>query len=236
MLCRIADLLTEVPEADGLAVRCKEYMIESKDCADIIIRTELYAEKEYFSSITKDELAYLESGRQFCVRLLDFDGFYLHSSSVALDGKAYLFSGPCGMGKSTHSRLWKQYFGDDVQLFNDDKPALRYIDGTWYAYGTPWCGKDGINKNIKVPLAGICFLKQAPENRIRQLSKQEALSKILPQTIYRFSKVERINLLLNHLDKLLQQIPVFELENRPELEAVKLSYETMSHKAEEMGL
>lgn len=46
-----------------------------------------------------------------------------------------------------------------MQVFNDDKPALRRLDGRWYAYGTPWCGKDGINLNQKWPLGGICFLE-----------------------------------------------------------------------------
>ena len=160
----------------------------------------------------------------------------LHASAVELDGRAYLFSGPCGMGKSTHTRLWQQTFGSAAQVFNDDKPALRCVDGKWYAYGTPWCGKDGININMKVPLAGICFLKQAPENRIRHLSPVEAVQKIISQTRRKFAQVENLDLMLRHVEKLAFEIPVFELENRPESEAALLSYETMRRKAEEIGL
>ena len=43
---------------------------------------------------------------------------------------------------------------------------MLIIDGKAYAYGTPWCGKDGINQNKKVPLQGICFLIQSKENNI----------------------------------------------------------------------
>ncbi|MBE6991229.1 MAG: hypothetical protein E7430_01440 [Ruminococcaceae bacterium] len=160
----------------------------------------------------------------------------LHSSAVALDGKGYLFSGPCGMGKSTHTRLWQSVFGDEAKVFNDDKPALRRLDGKWFAYGTPWCGKDHININMKVPLAGICFLKQSDENKIRRLTPQEATPLVISQTMRKFKQVEYLNLMLSHVDKLVREIPIFELENRPEPEAAILSHETMLKAAIEAGL
>ena len=155
-----------------------------------------------------------------------YNGLMLHASAAALGGRAYLFSGPCGRGKSTHTRLWQQTFGEAVQVFNDDKPALRRLDGRWYAYGTPWCGKDGINKNEKWPLAGICFLKQAKQNRIQRLTPAEALPLLLGQTTYRL-RPENMSLLLTHVDRLLREVPVYELENTPTESATRLSYETM---------
>ena len=147
-----------------------------------------------------------------------------------------MFSADSGVGKSTHTKIWQQVFGADAKVFNDDKTPLRRLDGTWYAYGAPWCGKDNININMKVPVAGICFLKQASENRIRRLTQTEAITRIVSQTIRKFKTVERMDLMLSHVGKLVQQIPVFELENRPEPEAALLSYETMRKAAEELGL
>lgn len=164
-----------------------------------------------------------------------YNGLMLHASAAALGGRAYLFSGPCGRGKSTHTRLWQQTFGEAVQVFNDDKPALRRLDGRWYAYGTPWCGKDGINLNQKWPLGGICFLGKSQENRIRRLPAAEALPLILAQTTYRLPP-QYMELLLASLDSLLREIPVFLLENRPEEAAARLSFETMRRAAEEEGL
>lgn len=163
-----------------------------------------------------------------------YNGLMLHASAAALGGRACLFSGPCGRGKSTHTRLWQQTFGEAVQVFNDDKPALRRLDGRWYAYGTPWCGKDGINLNQKWPLGGICFLEKSQENRIRRLPAAEALPLILAQTTYRLQP-HSMELLLASLDSLLREIPVFLLENRPEEAAARLSFETM-RRAEEEGL
>ena len=234
MLCNIAELLTEVPAAGGMASRCRDYLAPDAGAANIIIVQEGYR-PDSWPGQDETMVAYMESGMQFYWGLLRFGGLMLHASAVALEGRAYLFSGPCGRGKSTHTRLWQSTFGDAVQVFNDDKPALRRLDGRWYAYGTPWCGKDGINLNQKWPLGGICFLEQAQENRIRRLSAAEALPLVLAQTTYRLQP-QSMELLLASLDKLLREIPVFLLENRPEAAAARLSFETMRRAAEEEGL
>lgn len=236
MLCKIAGLITDVPAAGGLAPRCQDYLWSSTEGADIIIRSEFYEPHRYDPPLTETTLAYMESARLFYRELVKFGGFYLHSSAVVREGKAYLFSGNPGAGKSTHTRLWLATFGGDTRVINDDKPALRCIDGVWYAYGTPWCGKDGININERAPVAGVCFLKKAPVNRIRRLSSMEAMQRILTQTIYKFQTEAVLDQMVGHLDSFLRQIPVYELENRPEPEAAQLSFETMYHGAQEVGL
>ena len=235
MLCKIADLITEVPAAGGMAPRCREYLWDSAEKPDIIITEDQY-HPENWPELSAEDMIYMESGFRFNGNLLLYNGLMLHSSAVAYEGKVYLFSGPCGTGKSTHTRLWQSVFGDDAQVINDDKPALRCIDGTWYAYGTPWCGKNGINQNKKAPIAGICFLKQAPHNRIRRLNAFEATQKIMAQTIHRFHSAQMLDLMLGHLENLVQMIPVYELENLPEPDAARLSYETMCHGTQEAGL
>ena len=227
MICKIADLLVEVPEADGLAVRCAPYRWEAEKNAQpqIVIQTSQY-HPEVYPGVSGEMVAYIESGRLFHRMLPQFYGMMLHASAVAVEGGAYLFSAACGVGKSTHTILWKQMLGDRAVIFNDDKPSMRLLDETWYAYGTPWCGKDGINVNMRVPLAGICFLKQSDENRITRLSKKEAVFHLLEQTMHglREKSVDRI---LTLLPQMIDRVPMFVLENRPELAAAELSYETM---------
>lgn len=232
MLCRIAELLVEVPEAYGMGARCTEYACQEASEPDFVIKSEAY-NKDNWPGLSENDVAYMDSGVMFYVNLLQRNGMMLHASAVEMDGKAYLFSGQCGAGKSTHTRLWQSTFGDKAQVFNDDKPALRYMDGRWYAYGTPWSGKDGINQNKKVPLAGICFLVQSKQNKIRRLSAPEAVTKIVEQTLFRFRSPKNLERMLTQMDSLVRKIPVFELENRPEPEAAWLSYETMRRAAEE---
>lgn len=234
MLCKIADLITDVPDTGGLAPRCLDYRYSGMQMPDIVIREERYRRGHYDPRLSENTVAYMEAAYQFYLELVNFSGFYLHASAVVKDGKAYLFSGPSRAGKSTHGRLWQQEF--DAYVINDDKPALRLLDGTWYAYGTPWCGKDGINRNEKVPVAGLCFLKKAPENRIRRLDLQEAMRKILSQTIYKFTQAEQLDKMLGLVEQFLRKIPVYELENVPEPTAAQLSCETLNRGAEEAGL
>lgn len=234
MLYKITDLIVDIPAEGGIASLCREYETTEKAEPDIVIKPEEYDYSRYSGNIRKESICYIESGRQMYKNLLAFDGFYLHSSAVELDGMAYLFSGPSGMGKSTHTRLWQSVFGKAAQVFNDDKPALRRIDGRWYAYGTPWCGKDRINQNKKVPLAGICFLKRGEENKIRRLSAKEALPLLLSQTIHKLQDSKSLDLLLNNVNYLLKEIPVFELENLPVEDAARLSHRTMLEASKEV--
>ncbi len=234
MLYKIADLIVEIPEEGGVASPCRNYELNKKHEPDIVIRPEEYDYSRYPKKLSEESVCYMESGRQMYNELLKFGGFYLHSSAVELDGKAYLFSGPSGMGKSTHTRLWQSVFGEAAQVFNDDKPALRRIDGKWYAYGTPWCGKDRINQNKKVPLAGICFLKRGEENKIRRLDPKEAFALLMSQTIRKFRQAENLDLLLESINFLLKEIPIFELENKPVEEAARLSHKTMLEASKEV--
>ena len=236
MLCKIADLIAEVPAAGGLAPRCEAYLWETAAPADIVIRQEEYRGERYDPRLRFEMLAYMESAYQFYLKLVEYSGFYLHSSAVLLDGRVYLFSGPCRAGKSTHTRLWQQTFGPEARVTNDDKPAIRLVDGKWIAYGTPWCGKDGININASAPVAGVCFLKKAPHNAIRKLPPIEAAQKLLSQTIRKFETADKLDLLLVLLNRFLAEVPVYELENLPEPAAARLSYETMRKGAQEAGL
>ena len=234
MLCRIADLYFELPEAGGLAPRCREYLCEAGE--DILsIREEDYL-LDLWPQLSYEMACYFESGYQFFLHLISKNGLVLHASAVQWGKRAYLFSAASGMGKSTHTQLWQQLYGEAAQVFNDDKPALRLVDDRWYAYGTPWCGKDGINQNKKVPLAGICFLQRGQENRIRRLSSAEALPYVTSQTTWRLNSREEMECLLSSVEKLVERIPICLLECTPDIQAAQLSSETMQQLADKAGL
>ena len=55
---------------------------------------------------TESDAQYFAFSFLFAREVLAFDGYYLHSSSVILDGKAYLFTATSGTGKSTHTEKW----------------------------------------------------------------------------------------------------------------------------------
>lgn len=181
--------------------------------------------KEKYPHLTMNEWEYIQTGFAFYRDILDYGGFGLHSSAVALDNRAALFSGPCGTGKSTHAGLWRQAFGQErAVIINDDKPALRLDNGAFYACGTPWSGKSALNANIRVPLGAIVFLRQAKENHIRRLNSKEAIRMLIYQSLRPGSHMDKMNKLLTLIDALLRQTAVYQLDCNISLEAVELAY------------
>lgn len=237
MLYKIADLFVDVPETGGIAPRLKDYLWEGKPDAEVIEIKEEYYVPEDWPGVPYEFMCFNEAGAQFFSWLLEYNGMMLHSAAIGWKGRAYLFSAPSGTGKSTHREMWQQLYGEDsVVAFNDDRPPIRFVDGCWYAYGAPWCGKTGTNKNVKFPLAGICFLQRGPENRIRKATPSEAISYLTGQTIHKQLNGQQAETLFRNMDSLIKTIPMFVLECTPTLEAAKLSSETMSKAADEAGL
>lgn len=193
----------------------------------MIIRSDWQALQKAQPHLSDEDCEYLSTGGSFYRQLLKFDGMLLHASAVVVDGYAYLFSAPCGTGKSTHTKLWLRLFGDRAYILNDDKPALRFEDGVWYAYGTPWSGKHDISANVRVPVAGICFLHQAAENTIRPFGGPKAIFSLLEQTA-RPAGAQLRGQLMALLDKLLTCLPVWEMGCTMALEAAEVSYNAMS--------
>lgn len=226
MRCKIADLIVEIPELGDMPSRCTDYLYSGTEEADIVIKGEDY-NFTLRPEASRDMTVYMQSGALFYRGLLCHNGIMLHSSALEYKGRAYLFSGPSGVGKSTHVRLWQESF-EDVSVINDDKPALRLIDGVWYAYGTPWSGKHGININKRVPLGGICFIERGNKNSIRAFSIKDAIVNIIGQTTRRKLKREQMELLLSNIERLIQDVPIYCLECLPDRAAAILSHNTMT--------
>jgi hypothetical protein len=151
----------------------------------------------------------------------------LHSSCVVVDGKAYLFTAPSGTGKSTHTELWLKQFGERAYILNDDKPALRMENGIWYAFGTPWSGKYDISRNERVPVAGIAVLSRSVENSIVRYSGFPAITAILDQMIRPAGEEYRTKI-LEILDGLMTDIPVWKLNCNMNPDAALVAYRAMS--------
>lgn len=177
--------------------------------------------------LTDDELELMYTAQLFYIELLRFGGFMLHSSAVALDNKAYLFSAPSGTGKSTHTGLWLDCFGKRAVIINDDKPAIRKVGDEILAYGTPWSGKSDLNENVGVSLQGICVLSRSETNFIEPLDECQAVFDILNQTL-RPEVAEEMDILLTLLDETIRNVPVWKMGCNISVEAAKMAYEKMS--------
>lgn len=121
-----------------------------------------------------------------CRRIADilpkYDRILFHGSSLAIDGNGVLFTAKSGTGKSTHTGLWRQVFGDRVKMINDDKPFLEVREDGVFVHGTPWRGKHRLGENLSAPLKAIVFVTRGQENRIDPISPRELFPLLLQQT------------------------------------------------------
>lgn len=185
-------------------------------------------QRERLPDVSDEIHEYMGTGTAFYKKMLAFDGIMLHASAVAVDGYAYLFSASSGTGKSTHTSFWQELLGKDrAVIINDDKPAIRKVDGVYYAFGTPFSGKHDISVNCGFPVKGICFIRRGETNRIRYIDKSNAVGSLFYQTI-RPSEDENMELLCANVDGILRNISFYELECLPNIDAARLSYKIMS--------
>lgn len=207
------------------------YEIEKAGEPDILIRSAAWYLKQAQPEMDEETCEYIATGVSFYRQLPKHNALIIHSSAVMMDGYAYLFSAPCGTGKSTHTSLWQEAFGADrAQILNDDKPALRFEDGRWYAYGTPWSGKTSLNINQRVPVGGICILSRGETNEIVPYGGIRATTELLEQTT-RYGKEEYCGKLLELMDSLITNVPVWKLKCNPTTEAALVSHKAMSEEA-----
>lgn len=149
----------------------------------------------------------------------------VHASVVMCsdDGKAYMFMGRSGTGKSTHSRLWLDTFAD-CSLLNDDCPLIipGPAAGRYTVCGTPWSGKTHCWRDASLPLGGIARLRQAPANSFRPLSGVEAFVAFIPGMSVMTADSALYSLASSTALDLTAAVPVGILSCLPDADAARL--------------
>ena len=177
----------------------------------------------YYSDGYLEELAIY---RKIAEQMINYDTILFHGSVVAVDGAGYLFTAKSGTGKSTHTRLWREYFGDRAVMVNDDKPLLHIADSGVIAYGTPYNGKHRLGANISVPLKAICILTRAADNHIEPITREQAYTMLLQQ-VYRPADMLKMAKTLELVDRLADGVKLYRLSCNMDISAAKVAYEGM---------
>jgi hypothetical protein len=139
--------------------------------------------------------------------LLEERGFLLHAATITRNGRAFVFTGRSGAGKSTIASI-----APEDCVLTDEISLVRLFDGEWHAFGTPFWGEfRGMGSNRRVPLAGIYQLVQAKKNYAQQLEPAAALRALLPNILFFSSETHRTKQLLDILTGLVGQLAVFRL-------------------------
>lgn len=236
---KIADKVIEVTSLhEKVHNYCKDYA--SDEVADFLVSTtqediDFEAQREIIcaeregreplksSDDYREELAVY---RKIAEKMPDYNTVLFHGSVIAVDGQGFLFIAKSGTGKSTHTRLWREYFGDKAIMVNDDKPLLKITDNGVIAYGTPYNGKHQLGCNMSVPLKALCILTRGEKNSIVRIEKSDAYAMLLQQ-VYRPIKTLQMAKTLRLIDELAVNVELYRLTCNMDIEAAEVAFNGM---------
>ena len=140
-------------------------------------------------------------------------GFLMHSASAIRNGKAFLFAGVSGAGKTTISRLAPP----DVRLLTDEISYVRRQESGYVAFGTPFTGELAkLGENVSAPLAALYLLAQGPENRIDPVAPAEAARSFLANVLFFAKDEELVQSTFHSAFEFVNRVPVFRLTFVPD--------------------
>ncbi len=151
----------------------------------------------------------------------------LHASATLKDGRAHLFIGKSGTGKSTHSRMWLEAF-PDTELLNDDHPVVRrHESGEVIAYGSPWSGKTPCYRNLSAPLRDIVRIKHAKYNKLTHLSPLRGYASVMTSCTGAQWCQELSAAKVKSLESIITSVGCYEMECLPNNDAARCCYESL---------
>ena len=177
-------------------------------------------------NFSDDYLETLAVYRKIADKMIDYDTVLFHGSVIAVDGIGYLFTAKSGTGKSTHTRLWRELFGERAVMVNDDKPLIKVSENGIMVYGTPWDGKHRLSTNISVPLKSVCVLERSEENRIEKVTA-DSVYNMLVQQVYRPQNPQKLLKTLQLIDVLSENVGLYRLGCNMDISAAETAYKAM---------
>lgn len=239
---RIAGKVTEVqPLFESTEVYCSRYLCDAQPEFSVsVTKEDLLFEQHMLDVEAREEGMKLRKftdpflertaiQRKIADELVKHNTLLLHGSTIGVDGEAYLFTATCGTGKSTHTRLWREVFGERAVMINDDKPFLQIGDTGVIAHGAPWSGKHGLDTNISLPLKGICILHRGAENVITRMTPEEAIPMLLHQSHAPVDLCAQKRV-VSLVKKLAETVPLWQMHCTKSPDAAYVSYHAMSGK------
>jgi len=154
-------------------------------------------------------------------RLAREGSFELHACGVQVKGRAVLFCGKSGAGKTTMARLWRQSH-QQATVLSDDRIIVRRTGPLFRAYGTPWHGVGGYAAQGQAPLALICFLRHASRPTLRPLPAGEATARLFARTFPPMWDGKAVAAVLDGCARLAEKLPCYEFAFRPDPSAIEV--------------
>jgi hypothetical protein len=140
-------------------------------------------------------------------------GFLLHASSAIRNGRAFLFSGVSGAGKTTIARLAPP----DAALLTDEISYVTRRDGRYFGVGTPFFGELArVGENLHAPVEALYLLAKGPENKIEPVAAADAVRGLLGNILFFSRDPEFVKMVFDTAFDFVNHIPVRRLTFVPD--------------------
>jgi hypothetical protein len=135
-------------------------------------------------------------------------GFLVHAASAIRGGKAFLFSGVSGAGKTTISRLAPP----DATLLTDEISYVRREGNRYVACGTPFAGELArVGENQSAPLSALFLLEKGLQNSIEPVDATEAIQRLLRNILFFADDPELVKLVFQSACEFASLVPIRRL-------------------------
>ena len=153
------------------------------------------------------------------IALAENGGFLLHAASAVRHGRAYVFCGVSGAGKTTLSRLAPP----DVQVLSDEISYVTRDGRTYRAYGTPFSGELAcVGENISAPIVGLFFLEKSSANGLIQVGPTAALRALLRNILFLAQEPELVEQVFDSALHFVSGVPIRRMQFTPDARAWEL--------------
>ncbi len=135
-------------------------------------------------------------------------GFLVHAASVIRGGKAFIFSGVSGAGKTTISRLAPA----DAAFLSDEVSYVRRDGNQYFACGTPFAGELArAGENQCAPLSDLFFLEKGPRNSIEPIAPTDAIQRLMRNILFFANDPELVKLVFQFACEFASVVPMHRL-------------------------
>lgn len=140
-------------------------------------------------------------------------GFLVHAASAVRTGRAFLFAGRSGAGKTTIARLAPP----DVALLSDEISYVRRVEHEYRAFGTPFAGELGrAGENLSAPLAALYHLNKGPATKIERLAEADAVNALMQNILFFAEDAPLIERVFASACEFIRHVPVYRLTFAPD--------------------
>ena len=120
----------------------------------------------------------------------------------------------------------RQQVGRSLDYARDDNKEELY------AFGTPWCGKEGWQTKTSAPLKALCLLERAEKNEIYPIDAFENLVELMGHFhLPGDGQVDMVKL-MELIDRMISIIPVYRLRCRNDISAAETAIQYFRLKGE----